>query len=412
MSDIIIGDGEEEEEEEDAASLLAWMSAKEDAKLEEEEEEHDDDDENEELGMPRRRLPPTPARFSSLFSPPGNTENNENNSTSLRKRAEVLTPPSATTSTSTSTATTTTTPGRGGEIRLEETARKIDEEYFATPRGEDASESAAKRLDGLKVEEETLYMRKNPRRAVASLSSSPFPSSSRDEKPLILPEAKPIGSYPMTDLERRTLALSADSEGKEDALERAIHRAMERAGTPVSASAPPAAMPAIVREGGRDLKQTGVFSSSSSNDDKNNRKLEALRVRDFRSLENVKEIREGAMRVKTWFRSLGVELNESVLVSAKDDDENEVDTFARALTKAATDGSLLKEIVESESNVRIPSGVFAASSSITEGVLKHLRTVPGVKPRYLWCEDEIETGINVEATVGLFDDIRSCGRWD
>ena len=411
MSDII-GDDEEEEEEEDAASLLAWMSAKNDAKLEEEEEEEDNDDENEELGMPRRRLPPTPARFSSLFSPPGNTDD-KNNSTSLRKRAEVLTPPSATTSTSTSTATTTTTPGRGGGgISLEETARKIDEEYFATPRGEDASESAAKRLDGLKMEEETLYMRKNPRRAVASLSSSPFPSSSRDDKPLILPEAKPIGSYPMTDLERRTLALSADSEGKEDALERAIHRAMERAGTPVSASAPPAAMPAIVREGGRDSKQSGVFSSSSSNDDKNSRKLEELRVRDFRSLENVEEIREGAMRVKTWFRSLGVELNESVLVSARDDDENEVDTFARALTKAATDGSLLKEIVESESNVRIPSGVFAASSSITEGVLKHLRTVPGVKPRYLWCEDEIETGINVEATVGLFDDIRTCGRWD
>ena len=410
MSDII-GDGEEEEEEEDAASLLAWMSAKNDAKLEEEEEE-DDDDENEELGIPRRRLPPTPARFSSLFSPPGNTDD-KNNSTSLRKRAEVLTPPSATTSTSTSTATTTTTSGRGGGgIRLEETARKIDEEYFATPRGEEASESAAKRLDGLKMDEETLYMRKNPRRALASLSSSPFPSSSRDEKPLILPEAKPIGSYPMTDLERRTLALSADSEGKEDALERAIHRAMERAGTPVSASAPPAAMPAIVREGGRDSKQSGVFSNSSSNDDKNNRKLEELRARDFRSLENVEEIREGAMRVKTWFRSLGVELNESVLVSARDDDENEVDTFARALTKAATDGSLLKEIVESESNVRIPSGVFAASSSITEGVLKHLRTVPGVKPRYLWCEDEIETGINVEATVGLFDDIRTCGRWD
>ena len=412
MSDIV-GDGEEEEEEEeDAASLLAWMSAKNDAKLEEEEEEDEDDDENEELGIPRRRLPPTPARFSSLFSPPGNTDD-KNNSTSLRKRAEVLTPPSATTSTSTSTATTTTTSGRGGGgIRLEETARKIDEEYFATPRGEEASESAAKRLDGLKMEEETLYMRKNPRRALASLSSSPFPSSSRDEKPLILPEAKPIGSYPMTDLERRTLALSADSEGKEDALERAIHRAMERAGTPVSASAPPAAMPAIVREGGRDSKQSGVFSNSSSNDDKNNRKLEELRVRDFRSLENVEEIREGAMRVKTWFRSLGVELNESVLVSARDDDENEVDTFARALTKAATDGSLLKEIVESESNVRIPSGVFAASSSITEGVLKHLRTVPGVKPRYLWCEDEIETGINVEATVGLFDDIRTCGRWD
>ena len=411
MSDII-GDGEEEEEEEDAASLLAWMSAKNDAKLEEEEDEDEDDDENEELGIPRRRLPPTPARFSSLFSPPGNTDD-KNNSTSLRKRAEVLTPPSATTSTSTSTATTTTTSGRGGGgIRLEETARKIDEEYFATPRGEEASESAAKRLDGLKMEEETLYMRKNPRRALASLSSSPFPSSSRDEKPLILPEAKPIGSYPMTDLERRTLALSADSEGKEDALERAIHRAMERAGTPVSASAPPAAMPAIVREGGRDSKQSGVFSNSSSNDDKNNRKLEELRARDFRSLENVEEIREGAMRVKTWFRSLGVELNESVLVSARDDDENEVDTFARALTKAATDGSLLKEIVESESNVRIPSGVFAASSSITEGVLKHLRTVPGVKPRYLWCEDEIETGINVEATVGLFDDIRTCGRWD
>ena len=100
-----------------------------------------------------------------------------------------------------------------------------------------------------------------------------------------------------------------------------------------------------------------------------------------------------------------------MLVSVRDDDENETDTFARALTKAATDGSLLKEIVESESNVRIPSSVFAASSSITEGVLKHLRTVPGVKPRFLWCQDEIETDVNVEATVGLFDDIRTCGRW-
>ena len=53
-----------------------------------------------------------------------------------------------------------------------------------------------------------------------------------------------------------------------------------------------------------------------------------------------------------WFRSVGVELNESALVSARITDDNEIDTFARALTKAAMDGSLLKEIVESESSAQ------------------------------------------------------------
>ena len=114
-----------------------------------------------------------------------------------------------------------------------------------------------------------------------------------------------------------------------------------------------------------DLKRAAAHS----------RKL-ARKIEILEAVENVSEIRESATRVKTWFRALGVELNENVLVSVRDDDENEMDTFARALTKAATDGSLLKEIVESESSAQIPSSVFVASSSITEGVLKHLRTSP------------------------------------
>ena len=45
---------------------------------------------------------------------------------------------------------------------------------------------------------------------------------------MILPEAKPIGSYPMSDLERRTLEMSAEPTSDLH-LERAIHLAMERA---------------------------------------------------------------------------------------------------------------------------------------------------------------------------------------
>ena len=52
-----------------------------------------------------------------------------------------------------------------------------------------------------------------------------------------------------------------------------------------------------------------------------------MQNRDFRSVENVAEIRESAARVKSWFRALGVELNENVLLSARDDDENEMDIF-------------------------------------------------------------------------------------
>ena len=36
------------------------------------------------------------------------------------------------------------------------------------------------------------------------------------------------------------------------------------------------------------------------------------------------EIRESATRVKMWFRSVGVELNESALVSARVTDDNEM----------------------------------------------------------------------------------------
>jgi hypothetical protein len=216
----------------------------------------------------------------------------------------------------------------------------------------------------LNREEEEKYMRRNPRRGVVSSSGVAASSPWEEEygKPMILPEAKPIGSYPMTDLEKRTLELRADPAAKDD-LERAIHLAMERATIPINGSVGKTVVSKEVgkeeEEEEEDLKRAAAHS----------RKLVALQNRDFRSVENVAEIRESAARVKTWFRALGVELNENVLVSARDDDENETDTFARAVTKAATDGSLLKEIVESESKVRIPSSVFAASSSITEGGL-------------------------------------------
>ena len=341
-------DDEEEEEEEETASLLAWISAKNEALLEEEEEE-EEENENDEEATPRRGPPPLPS------------------SGAMASRA-----------------------------------KRIDEAHFenAPLRGDvlfsevekTRAETTTARLDGMRIEqreeeeeeeeEEERYMRRNPRSATARY----------DEKPMILPEAKPIGSYPMSDLERRTLEMSAEPK----ALERAIHRAMERAGMHADAHA-----------------ATPILETAATTVSENVQEEKCARAqnRDFKSSENVSEIRESATRVKMWFRSVGVELNESALVSARITDDNEIDTFARALTKAAMDGSLLKEIVESESNAQIPSSVFAASSSITEGVLKHLRNVPGVKPRFLWCEDEIETGVNVEATVGLFDDIRACGRW-
>ena len=387
------GGGESSEEE--TASLLAWMSAKKEAMLEEEEEEDEEEDDS------------VPRQLPSKLSP-------------MRKRGEVLTPPSRLLGEETRYSSseeeeeelTFTT-------KMEDDANKIDEEYFASEKttnkntsgvsAEATTTTVNKRLDGMTLnrEEEEKYMRRNPRRGVVSSSGVAASSPWEEEygKPMILPEAKPIGSYPMTDLEKRTLELRANPAAKDD-LERAIHLAMERATIPINGSVGKTVVSKKVgkeeeEEEEEDLKRAAAHS----------RKLVALQNRDFRSVENVAEIRESAARVKTWFRALGVELNENVLVSARDDDENETDTFARALTKAATDGSLLKEIVESESKVRIPSSVFAASSSITEGVLKHLRTVPGVKPRFLWCQDEIETGVDVEATVGLFDDIRTCGRW-
>ena len=386
------GGGGGESSEEETASLLAWMSAKKEAMLEEEEEEKEEDD-----SVPRQ-LPPK-------LSP-------------MRKRGEVLTPPSRLLGEETRYSSSEEEEEELTFTTKMDDANKIDEEYFASATtnkntsgvsAEATTTTVNKRLDGMTLnrEEEEKYMRRNPRRGVVSSSGVTASSPWEEEygKPMIIPEAKPIGSYPMTDLERRTLELRADPAAKDD-LERAIHLAMERATIPINGSVGKTVVSKEVGKGGEeeddddDLKRAAAHS----------RKL-ALQNRDFRSVENVAEIRESATRVKTWFRALGVELNENVLVSVRDDDENEMDTFARALTKAATDGSLLKEIVESESNVRIPSSVFAASSSITEGVLKHLRTVPGVKPRFLWCQDEIETGVNVEATVGLFDDIRTCGRW-
>jgi len=393
------GGGESSEEE--TASLLAWMSAKKEAMLEEEEEDEEDD------SVPRQLPPKLSPMISSTTSSIG-----------FRNRGEVLTPASTVLG---EEAGCSSEEEEEEELtfttKMDDDANKIDEEYFASATtnkntsgvsAEATTTTVNKRLDGMTLnrEEEEKYMRRNPRPGV--VSSSAAASSPWEEergKPMILPEAKPIGSYPMTDLERRTLELRADPAAKDD-LERAIHLAMERATIPINGSVGKTVVSKDVgkeeeeEEEEEDLKRAAAHS----------RKL-ALQNRDFRSVENVAEIRESATRVKTWFRALGVELNENVLVSARNDDENEMDTFARALTKAATDGSLLKEIVESESNVRIPSSVFAASSSITEGVLKHLRTVPGVKPRFLWCQDEIETGVNVEATVGLFDDIRTCGRW-
>ena len=391
--DLDTAGGGGESSEEETASLLAWMSAKKEAMLEEEEEEKEEDD-----SVPRQ-LPPK-------LSP-------------MRKRGEVLTPPSRLLGEETRYSSseeeeeelTFTT-------KMEDDANKIDEEYFASATtnkntsgvsAEATTTTVNKRLDGMTLnrEEEEKYMRRNPRRGVVSSSGVTASSPWEEEygKPMILPEAKPIGSYPMTDLEKRTLELRADPAAKDD-LERAIHLAMERATIPINGSVGKTVVSKEVGKGGGEEEDDDDLKRAAAH----SRKL-ALQNRDFRSVENVAEIRESATRVKTWFRALGVELNENVLVSVRDDDENEMDTFARALTKAATDGSLLKEIVESESNVRIPSSVFAASSSITEGVLKHLRTVPGVQPRFLWCQDEIETGVNVEATVGLFDDIRTCGRW-
>ena len=392
------GGGESSEEE--TASLLAWMSAKKEAMLEEEEEDEEDD------SVPRQLPPKLSPMISSTTSSIG-----------FRNRGEVLTPASTVLG---EEAGCSSEEEEEEELtfttKMDDDANKIDEEYFASATtnknksgvsAEAITTTVNKRLDGMTLnrEEEEKYMRRNPRRGVVSSSAAASsPWEEKYGKPMILPEAKPIGSYPMTDLERRTLELRADPAAKDD-LERAIHLAMERATIPINGSVGKTVVSKDVgkeeeEEEEEELKRAAAHS----------RKL-ALQNRDFRSVENVAEIREGAARVKTWFRALGVELNESVLVSVRDDDENEMDTFARALTKAATDGSLLKEIVESESNVRIPSSVFAASSSITEGVLKHLRTVPGVKPRFLWCQDEIETGVNVEATVGLFDDIRTCGRW-
>ncbi|CAL6294715.1 unnamed protein product [Bathycoccus prasinos] len=389
MMDLEDNEGEGgESSEEETASLLAWMSAKKEAMLEEEAEDD---------SVPRQ-LPPK-------LSP-------------MRKRGEVLTPPSRLLGEETrySSSEEEEEEELTFTTKMDDDANKIDEEYFASATtnknksgvsAEAITTTVNKRLDGMTLnrEEEEKYMRRNPRRGVVSSSAAASsPWEEKYGKPMILPEAKPIGSYPMTDLERRTLELRADPAAKDD-LERAIHLAMERATIPINGSVGKTVVSKDVgkeeeEEEEEELKRAAAHS----------RKL-ALQNRDFRSVENVAEIREGAARVKTWFRALGVELNENVLVSVRDDDENETDTFARALTKAATDGSLLKEIVESESNVRIPSSVFAASSSITEGVLKHLRTVPGVKPRFLWCQDEIETDVNVEATVGLFDDIRTCGRW-
>ena len=390
MMDLEDNEGEGgESSEEETASLLAWMSAKKEAMLEEEEEDD---------SVPRQ-LPPK-------LSP-------------MRKRGEVLTPPSRLLGEETrySSSEEEEEEELTFTTKMDDDANKIDEEYFASATtnknksgvsAEAITTTVNKRLDGMTLnrEEEEKYMRRNPRRGMVSSSGVAASSPWEEEygKPMILPKAKPIGSYPMTDLEKRTLELRADPAAKDD-LERAIHLAMERATIPINGSVGKTVVSKDVgkeeeEEEEEELKRAAAHS----------RKL-ALQNRDFRSVENVAEIREGAARVKTWFRALGVELNENVLVSVRDDDENETDTFARALTKAATDGSLLKEIVESESNVRIPSSVFAASSSITEGVLKHLRTVPGVKPRFLWCQDEIETDVNVEATVGLFDDIRTCGRW-
>ncbi|CAL6295557.1 unnamed protein product [Bathycoccus prasinos] len=382
MMDLEDNEGEGgESSEEETASLLAWMSAKKEAMLEEEAEDD---------SVPRQ-LPPK-------LSP-------------MRKRGEVLTPPSRLLGEETrySSSEEEEEEELTFTTKMDDDANKIDEEYFASATtnknksgvsAEAITTTVNKRLDGMTLnrEEEEKYMRRNPRRGV--VSSSAAASSTWEEKygkPMILPEAKPIGSYPMTDLERRTLELRADPAAKDD-LERAIHLAMERATIPINGSVGKTVVSKDVGKEEEEEEEEEELKRAAAH----SRKL-ALQNRDFRSGRRA--------RVKTWFRALGVELNENVLVSVRDDDENETDTFARALTKAATDGSLLKEIVESESNVRIPSSVFAASSSITEGVLKHLRTVPGVKPRFLWCQDEIETDVNVEATVGLFDDIRTCGRW-
>ena len=68
-------------------------------------------------------------------------------------------------------------------------------------------------------EEEERHMQAESRSATARY----------DEKPMILPEAKPIGSYPMSDLESAT-----EWRG---AAWRVIHRAMERAGMHADAHA-------------------------------------------------------------------------------------------------------------------------------------------------------------------------------
>ena len=281
MMDLEDNEGEGgESSEEETASLLAWMSAKKEAMLEEEEEDD---------SVPRQ-LPPK-------LSP-------------MRKRGEVLTPPSRLLGEETrySSSEEEEEEELTFTTKMDDDANKIDEEYFASATtnkntsgvsAEATTKTVNKRLDGMTLnrEEEEKYMRRNPRPGVVSSSAAASsPWEEKYGKPMILPEAKPIGSYPMTDLERRTLELRADPAAKDD-LERAIHLAMERATIPINGSVGKTVVSKDVgkeeeEEEEEELKRAAAHS----------RKL-ALQNRDFRSVENVAEIREGAARVKTWFRA-------------------------------------------------------------------------------------------------------------
>lgn len=375
-------------DEEETASLLAWMSAKNEVLEEDVDDDFDDFDDDEFVPRPESMRPQT-----------------QEKSGSFRVRADFLTPVTD-----------------FGELCEE------DEVVFAARRNEDFGDSrspARDKIDKKRLEfdganaseramenlsvndrEETVYMRENNRRARAFEECEREANDDDDDVELRIPEAKPVGSYAMTSFEKKTLGLRADDD---DLLEIAVARAMERASTPLQQQQQQKKRGKMGTTLTPQTTTTTTLNVSSRNSSR----------KDFRALKNVANIRESARRVQLWFRSLGIELNENIVNSEESynngtielsEDTKSIDRFAQALTKVAMDGSLLKEVVESAADTKI-SHSSIDSSSLVETILQYLRTVPGVKPRFLWCETEILVGIDVEATVGLFEDVRSCTRW-
>ena len=266
----------------------------------------------------------------------------------------------------------------------EDLAARIDAAFY----GAGTSSGSLAVEDGRNVDEEinressVAYLSaSNSRRVAFDASSSATP----------IPEARPLGGHEMTSFERATLESrptnEEDREGEkweEESrdLAKAVERAMKRV-----VSAP-------LRE------DVGTSATSRSQN-------------EWRDAPE--DYRRNAKRVRLWFRSLGIEVNENAVHfegDARDATEDaDIDRFAFALSKAARDGTLLKEVVEASSKAQIPENALPASSSLVEAMLTFLRIVPGVKPRYLWCQREIERGDLIEATVGVFEDIRTCARW-